>query len=325
MLLPVRFVLVADFVFEREAGVPIVRALGFGDAWEFGHEAAISINPADRNDSGDDERIGGLLQLAAGVRDVIAHADVVSRLHLQIVREPFVDDHFIVLHLRWRVRRACCGDHRVWGGARIRLDKVREIGQNTETVAAAHRIDDRLIQKDTVCAQPQRRAIRKSQLGIFRQKTGPQQTIRKLRRALGNATGQKQIRPTPDTGRLRQLIHVHERVQRRQLARGGIQIPNILPTEETADDQPQRDTRIIARCHHCIAAERAWLMNPQDDRVADFSRKLLSQGVVQRDRIRGNFWPAPHLDLIRPCGAILAGSNAGQPEQRLKGRARRPC
>ena len=129
MVAPVIVILRADFVDEREGGIPLSGGLGLLDAGELRHERAIRPRHLHRHDAVDAEDVRPLREPRAGFRIEINQRQRIAGLRLQIIREPLADDDFVVAQTRRRPRRTGGGDHRVRRGVRADGDEVGEVGE----------------------------------------------------------------------------------------------------------------------------------------------------------------------------------------------------
>ena len=130
MVAPVIVVLRADFVDEREGGVPLGGGLGLLDAGELRHERAIRPRHLHRHDAVDAEGVRPLRKPRAGLGIKINQRQHIAGLRLQIIREPLAQDDFVVAQTRRRPRRTGGGDHRVRRGVRADGDEVGEVGED---------------------------------------------------------------------------------------------------------------------------------------------------------------------------------------------------
>ena len=127
---PVIVVFFPHFVRERKARVPVARLLRLGDAGEVGHQRAIGPRHFQRHDRANAEAIRGLEESRAGVGLEIRERNFRARADLQILREPLVDDDFVVAQIRGHERRTRGGDHRVGRRALARAQEVDEEGEH---------------------------------------------------------------------------------------------------------------------------------------------------------------------------------------------------
>ncbi len=111
IFLPVILVFGANLIRERETRIPVARTLSLLDAREIRHQRAVSPKRVHGHNAVYSKGIRVFDELRPGLWREVSQRNVISGLRPKIVRQPIVEQNFIISHVRWRIWRSGGCDH----------------------------------------------------------------------------------------------------------------------------------------------------------------------------------------------------------------------
>ena len=151
VLLPIVIVFIANaFEVQGQTRIPITRAFNIGHSRKVGHPVFIRCWAFHRDNPDHRKNRLSLYQLAPSFDGEIIHRQFVSDARFQILRKPFIDDHFIFSGLRWKKGRRLTTYACHHGVRRFSDFRCKRVDQVCENRFPLDFVRDAWLKKDTL-------------------------------------------------------------------------------------------------------------------------------------------------------------------------------